>query len=382
MVLQSHIRALLCRRVFLRLRRATVRLQRKYRGRQLLKGLKKLLAESRLLKQSEQRATRLVTRCQAVVRMKLQRRKFLVMRAEARDVLGKFQKVMDEKSQLEQKVEELNWRLTAESRAKSKLQDEKSELEERLKKDSEEIEALRKEGRAQKKLLEETQKKLAESVAKVGEISARRDELSIKVEEANKAGEEKDVEIARLKAEAEQSRTNKADEERMAAQALRISELENEVKRVQQQLEEEKQRAREITESVMSLRTQEVDLLQSKIQGAYGFVPSEPYLGLPDETNSPAGTVLCFIYYMWADFFLVVSVLANRQQMETLVRMTAKKTKDEGVFALLDFLLAHVNDGFTSGDTPVLGLTLVHVLNHWDCFRKDRSDLLEHVVQV
>ena len=361
-VLQSSIRAFIARKAFLRVRQKAIRVQRKFRGRQLLKGLKKLLTESRIAKQGEQRRVHLVTRCQAVIRMKLQRRKFLVKRAEARDVVGKFQKVMDEKSQLEQKVEELTWRLTAESRAKAKLQEEKMELDERLKKESEEVEALRKETRAQKKLLEETNKKLAEAAVKLTEVSVRRDELTAQVEEGRKTAEAKDDEIARLKKEAEQSRTNKADEEKMASQAARILELENEVKRVNVQLEEEKQRAREITESVMSLRTQEVDLLQSKIQGAYGFVPTEPYLGLPDETNSPA-------------------VLAARQQMETLVRMTAKKTKDEGVFALLDFLLLHVNEGFTSGDTPVLGLSLVHVLNHWDCFRKDRGDLLEHVVQ-
>lgn len=361
-LVQAKVRACALRRRFLRLKAAVARVQRRVRARIMRKMLRKLVAESRLAARDEQHRVRLVTRCQAVIRMKLQRRKFLVIRAEARDVKGKFQKVMDEKSQLEKKNEELTWRLTADSRAKAKLQEEKAELEERLKKESEESEALRKEVRAQKKLLEETTKKLAEASGKLAETSTRRDELSVQVEEARKVAEEKDAEIAKLKIEAEQSRTNKADEEKMAAQAARIAELESEVKRVGLQLEEEKQRAREITESVMSLRTQEVDLLQSKIQGAYGFVPNETYLGLPDQTNSPP-------------------VLAARQQMETLARMTAKKTKDEGVFALLDFLLLHVNEGFTSGDNPVLGLSLVHVLNHWDCFRKDRADLLDHVVQ-
>jgi hypothetical protein len=362
MVLQAHIRAFVARRKFLRLRRAAVRVQRKHRGKQMMKALKKVLIDSRVAKSKEKNKVRLVTRCQAVARMKIQRRKFLVKRAESRDVVGKFQKVMDEKSQLETKVEELTWRLTAENRAKTKLQEEKLEIEEKWKKESEDIEMLRKEARGQKKQLEEAQKRLVDMTSKLSEMAVRRDELVLQAEEAQKVTEEKNSEIAKLKMEAEQSRTNKADEEKMAAQAARIKELENEVKRMAVQLEEEKQRSREITESVMSLRTQEVDLLQSKIQGAYGFVPQEPYLGLPDETNSPA-------------------VLASRQQMETLARMTAKKTKDEGVFALLDFLLLHVNEGFTSGDSPILGLSLVHVLNHWDCFRKDRGDLFEHTVQ-
>ncbi len=76
--------------------------------------------------------------------MKQQRRRFIVMRTEARDVMGKFKKVMDEKSTLEAKVEELNWRLTAEARAKARSVEQLEEAERELVSLREQLEAARK----------------------------------------------------------------------------------------------------------------------------------------------------------------------------------------------------------------------------------------------
>lgn len=353
-VLQAYVRAVIHRRKFLRMRKAALLVQRRYRRFKMAAALKTLLKQSKQLKRRREREVKMVTRLQAVIRMKLQRRKFLVMRAQSRDVMGKFQKVMDEKSQLETKVEELTWRLTAEHRAKTRLQEQVAELEEKLKKSLEDSEAMQKELQAQRKLGEETREAVAQ-------MSAKNDELEKMLEKAKGDVRSKDQQIEKFKVDLEQAKTNKVNEDQMNEQTSRIRELEAEVKRVTMALEEEKMRAKEITESVMSLKAQEVDKLQSKIQEAFGFVPSESYFGLAEETNSPA-------------------VHSSRQQMEALARMTQKKTKDEGVLALIDFLLS-VREGFSNGDCPTLGFILIHVFNHWDCLRKDRYDMFEHVIQ-
>ena len=352
--IQSNLRSFVLVRQYQRTLKATRLVQRKVRGGNMMVALRKLLLENRETKAREQRQVYLVVRCQAVLRMKSERRKYRILRAEARDVVGKFQKVTEEKSQLETKVEELTWRLTAENRTKAKLQEEKLELEEKVKKDVEEMDSLRKELRAAKKMNDESQKKIELGVTRGTELSAR-------LEEAGATNVEQAKEIGQLKTDLEASKVNAVDQAKIMEQAQRISELEGEVKNMERLLEEEKLRATEITESVMSFTAQEVDLLQSKIQGAYGFVPPESYLGLEGETNSAA-------------------VMATRQQMETLVRMTAKKTKDEGVFALIDFLL-DTHEGFSNGDCPTLGFSLVHVVNHWDCLRKDRIDIFNHIIQ-
>ena len=381
--IQSHVRCFVVYRSYKRTLKSAVLVQRRVHRKVLLRSLKKLLKESRekkkreaerqKLKQAKQeKELGLVVRLQAVIRMKSERRKFLVMRAQARDVVGKLSKVMDEKSQLETKVEELTWRLTAEQRTKAKLQEHVADLEEKVKKGAEEKEKMAQEKEEQSKVLKDLEKALAEEKKKSEALKAQVDEKISELKRKDTEVEEIKVEvkeqlktrddtIEQLQADLEDSKTNKVNEGRITEQHKVIADLEKEVKRVTRLLEEEQMRAKEITESVMSLKAQEVDQLQSKIQEAFGFVPGEAYFGLLEETNTPL-------------------VLATRQQMESLALMTSKKSKDEAVFALLDFVFT-IREGFSNVDTPSLGLSLIHILNHWDCIRREREDLLNHVIQ-
>ncbi len=127
-------------------------------------------------------------------------------------------------------------------------------------------------------------------------------------------------ELARARLEAEEAQANKVNQSLVTEQSGEIKRLQEELNRMAAMLEEERARSKEITESILSLKSQEVDQLQSKIQESFGFVPSEPYVGMTAKSNPPA-------------------LLAVRQQLEGLARMTAKKSKDEGVYAFLDFLL-------------------------------------------
>ncbi len=80
--------------------------------------------------------------------------------------MGKFQKVMDEKSKLDAKVEELNSRLTAATRAKTRLQEQLDEAEKELAASREEAVMLRRELAASKRAAEDGERRLAETVAK------------------------------------------------------------------------------------------------------------------------------------------------------------------------------------------------------------------------
>eukprot|EP01119_Soliformovum_irregulare_P020308 TRINITY_DN6548_c0_g1_i8.p1 TRINITY_DN6548_c0_g1~~TRINITY_DN6548_c0_g1_i8.p1 ORF type:complete len:1188 (-),score=488.31 TRINITY_DN6548_c0_g1_i8:69-3632(-) len=305
--LQKIVRSIIARKEYFRLKRATVLAQARWRG-------------------------------------KLARRLYSEMRIEARSI----QRIVEEKTQLEKKVEELSWKFTAEIKIRNKMELERSQLEKKVEDSKVQLETvqveLKKEKEDLKKELEEIKKNLKDELKLKEQLQVEKEELSKNLSGLEGSSEEQKKLAASTQLEIEELSKQFEEEKKTLQDQLEseVSNLKVQLEKVEKEKEELKAKLAEAEKTISSLKS-DVKKLTPPPMSSHGSQTIDPSRrpDMPSPVPSPATAAR--------------AIANSTDPPEIIFRQIARNVagdQDKGDHQIVDFLVTCILSKYEDKTIP------------------------------